>query len=239
MVVHNLTNTPNRNMDNMSNNSSSLKTNKQSQTQPNLSHSTQPRRVSLPSRDGVSFSSFATVHYLLKVPTASLLTDEERHALWYSEKELNASKNAAKTVSRCLRKKVLKDANKKQHLPIRDEDMECVRGLELRSSSERQKRKNIAIYTILECQRRLQARAFSDQAFPTAVVDPILHLAIVSRKATQWSSQVAIADAREDYATLYSTQYSHKHDLNYPSCPISTKRRRIQQSRNEMLAIRY
>jgi len=172
------------------------------------------RRISYTRKEiqGVTFEPNHIVYHLHDIPTAADMTSEEKLTSWYSVDELSVFKDEVRAACRLLRGQsgeVSEPTSQQiQHellpnVPNWDSKLECTRGLELRSSPERIKRKYTAMKLILEYQRRLRLRASSEEGFATQVGDPCSHLALVSSRATRWSTNVATATAKEDYSAAY------------------------------------
>eukprot|EP00957_Ditylum_brightwellii_P186201 14175301-Ditylum_brightwellii.AAC.1 len=208
------------------------------------------RRVSLDA-PSVSFAPNHLVHHLHCTPTATNMTCEEKITSWYSDRELHVFKEDVRAASRRLRCQLHGAAGQTSHqstggFPTNktnfDGEVECTRGLEQRASYERQRRKYLAIQTILEYQRRLQQIASSGKDHATHVVDSCFHLALVSGRATEWFSHIAATTAQEDFASAYPERAHPIDRPTYSFCSIKPallkrghpldiqgkKRRRIQ-----------
>ena len=78
------------------------------------------------------------------------------------------------------------------------------RGLEYRSSLERQRNRLIAIRAVLECQRRLRSGQLPATCPSSAAnVSPDVHLALISAKCTRWARELAALIGRRDFYEAY------------------------------------
>lgn len=79
------------------------------------------------------------------------------------------------------------------------------RGLDYRSSLERQRNRLIAIRAVLECQRRLRSGQLpaTCPSAAAANVSPDVHLALISAKCTRWARELAALIGRRDFYEAY------------------------------------
>jgi hypothetical protein len=115
---------------------------------------------------------------IITVPCFANLAEEERRDLWYRQVEIESFRSVARHACRRLRK---------------DPDAypaDITRGLELRTSLDRQYRKHLARTCILKSQIR----------YPH--IDP-LHLAAIANRCTELPRQEALAQGARDYCEVY------------------------------------
>jgi len=100
-----------------------------------------------------------------------------------------------------------------------DDDGVTSRGLDYRSSLERQRNRLIAIRAVLECQRRLRngqllssslaancpllSSSTTGASSSGAAVSPDVHLALISAKCTRWSRELAALIGKRDFYSAY------------------------------------
>ena len=78
------------------------------------------------------------------------------------------------------------------------------RGLDYRSSLERQRNRLIAIRAVLECQRRLRSGQLPATCPSSATnVSREVHLALISAKCTRWARELAALIGRRDFYEAY------------------------------------
>lgn len=141
---------------------------------------------------------------------------------WYSASEMDAFREAVREAGRKAHIHQLErlagraSARPSSPPPTRDdksggsdedeEDQERTpRGLDYRSSLERQRNRLIAIRAVLECQRRLRSGKLPATC-PSAVaanVSPDVHLALISAKCTRWARELASLIGRRDFYEAY------------------------------------
>lgn len=134
---------------------------------------------------------------------------------WYSPSEMDSFRE------------VVREAGRKAHIhqlerlaegrarpssppPIRDssdeedDDGRTSRGLDYRSSLERQRSRLIAVRAVLECQRRLRSGQLPATC-PSSAADvlPDVHLALISAKCTRWARELAALIGRRDFYEAY------------------------------------
>ena len=108
------------------------------------------------------------------IESLASLSEADRKFLWYSDEDIEACKGRARELSEGIKKGRIQEDN--------------TRGLELRLSPERQRRKYMIIHAILRAQKRY--------------TDP-KQLSNIARKCTVWSKTVAAIVAQHDYCSLY------------------------------------
>jgi hypothetical protein len=145
-------------------------------TKPNMNNSSSrledPTKLS--KRRRVSFKETCTVQV---VEPRSSLNEEDRKKMWYKPNEIEEFHTEARTLSRKLR--ALGD----------DGADSAYRGLELRVSIERQKRKYMSIQCVVMAQKR-----FSDPR----------QLAGLSCRCSQWAAQAARTEAQRDFILAHT-----------------------------------
>ena len=131
-----------------------------------------PKPPSIGSRQSrrVTFHEKRTERYIESI---SSLSEADRKLLWYSEEDVEICKGKAREISEGV----------KQGRVVAD-----IRGLELRLSPHRQRRKYMIVHAILKAQKRY--------------TDPN-QLSNIARKCTVWSKTVAAIAAQHDYCSLY------------------------------------
>ena len=120
--------------------------------------------------------SFEDHHTEISVPSFACLGEADRRSLWYHSIEIDRFRSVARHTCRSLRKN-----------PVAYFD---TRGLELRTSQDRQYRKHLALNCILKAQLR----------FPK--IDP-LHLAAIADRCTSLPRQEALAQGTRDFCDAY------------------------------------
>ena len=130
-------------------------------------------------RRHVSFDDHPTE---IKVPSFACLAERERRGLWYRQAEIEQFRSAAREACRALR----------QDPTAFPEDV--VRGLELRTSLDRQLRKHLALTCILKAQVR----------YPR--IDPC-HLAAIADRCTELPRREAVAQGARDYCAVYNPDF--------------------------------
>lgn len=91
------------------------------------------------------------------------------------------------------------------------------RGLDYRSSLERQRNRLIAIRAVLECQRRLRSGQLPATCPSAAAnVSPDVHLALISAKCTRWARELAALIGRRDFYEAYPEFHSELDDDPIP-----------------------
>lgn len=141
---------------------------------------------------------------------------------WYSASEMDAFREVVREAGRKAHIHQLErlagraSARPSSPTPTRDdksggsdedeEDQERTpRGLDYRSSLERQRNRLIAIRAVLECQRRLRSGKLPATC-PSAVaanVSPDVHLALISAKCTRWARELSSLIGRRDFYEAY------------------------------------
>lgn len=121
----------------------------------------------------VTFHERRTERYIESI---SSLSEADRKLLWYSEEDVEICKGKAREISEGI---------KQGRVVVQEAD---VRGLELRLSPNRQRRKYMIVHAILKAQKRY--------------TDP-KQLSNIARKCTVWSKTVAAIVAQHDYCSLY------------------------------------
>eukprot|EP00957_Ditylum_brightwellii_P039642 2998915-Ditylum_brightwellii.AAC.1 len=161
--------------------------------------STNPSRSKQRLEHAVRFKSSVDIISLLDIPSSSVMTEEEKSIAWYSSNELrNLRSDAKKACKRILFQHRRSNSNtfqKPQHELVA-EDEECTRGLEYHVDIQRQKRNHLAKRCILDCQRRLCARASSPS---TNSSDRAFFLAYRSQKASLWARNIAMSTGQKDF----------------------------------------
>lgn len=114
----------------------------------------------------------------ISVPSFACLGEMERRSLWYRSVEIDNFRTVARHACRTLRKNPMA-------FPA-----DITRGLELRTSQDRQYRKHLALNCILKAQLR----------FPK--IDP-LHLASIADRCTALPRQEAVAQGSRDFCDVY------------------------------------
>jgi len=125
----------------------------------------------------VSFQDHPT---RVSVPSFACFPEAERRGLWYQPAEIDKFRTTARQACRVLRKNPYA-------LPA-----EVTRGLELRTSQNRQMRKHLALACIVKAQRR----------YPN--IDP-LHLAAIADRCTALPRQEALLQGTRDFCDAYSS----------------------------------
>ena len=98
-----------------------------------------------------------------------------------------------------------KSGGSDEHEEDEEHEERTSRGLDYRSSLERQRNRLIAIRAVLECQRRLRSGQLPATC-PSAVaanVSPDVHLALISAKCTRWARELASLIGRQDFYEAY------------------------------------
>ena len=140
---------------------------------------------------------------------------------WYSPSEMDSFREVVREAGRKAHIHQLERLAGGHHVrpssppPIRDgsdedDDEEkdngrtTSRGLDYRSSLERQRNRLIAIRAVLECQRRLRSGQLPATCPSSAVnVSPDVHLALISAKCTRWARELAALIGRRDFYEAY------------------------------------
>ena len=92
-----------------------------------------------------------------------------------------------------------------------------LRGLDYRSSLERQRNRLISIRAVLECQRRLRSGQLPATCPSSAAnVSPDVHLALISAKCTRWARELAALIGRQDFYEAYPELRSELDDDPIP-----------------------
>ena len=110
------------------------------------------------------------------IESISSMSEADRNLLWYSEEDVETCRGEVREMIEKL---------KEGRGLIQEAD---IRGLELRLSPNRQRRKYMIVHAILRAQRRY--------------ADPN-KLSNIARKCTVWSKTVAAIVAQRDYCSLY------------------------------------
>ena len=126
----------------------------------------------------VSFRETCSVE--LVEPLRTSLTPQERDTVWCTPAEMEAFHSEVRNVCRQLRSN--------RHDFIAPEA--SLRGLELRRSAQRQKRKCMTIQCVLMAQRRMKMKHEA--------------LARFASKCSQWASQVAAVQGQHDFLLAYA-----------------------------------
>jgi len=140
---------------------------------------------------------------------------------WYSPSEMDSFREVVREAGRKAHIHQLERLAGGHHVrpssppPIRggsdeDDDKEkdggrtTSRGLDYRSSLERQRNRLIAIRAVLECQRRLRSGQLPATCCSSAAnVSPDVHLALISAKCTRWARELAALIGRRDFYESY------------------------------------
>jgi len=152
----------------------------------------------------VRFAS--TVH--TSVGTIPEYTDTDRCGLWYQYDELQKFKTNARNASQMLRLR-------KRTFPGQVlEDLDFSHGLEHRVCFERQKRKYLAIKSVIASQMILKNRDGCDG------YDTSLQLALISSKLTNWAKEIALKEAKQIELSVGNATNEKYCDtpLRMPSC---------------------
>ena len=127
-----------------------------------------------PARHRVAFQE--TIREI-SIESLTSLSESDKNVLWYKDDEIEAFKETARDLCSEIR------------LGLNTEER-IVRGLELRLSQDRQRRKYLIIHAILRAQRRYQPKQLSN----------------ICRKCSAWSKVVATIEAQRDYCELYEPE---------------------------------
>lgn len=144
-------------------------------------------------RKRVSFRDTCTVQ---RVEHRSSMSKEEVRACYYTHEELEDFQSQARVI--CKNLQLCDKENASSY------DVDTVRGLELRRSVDRQKRKYLTIQCILMAQKRLTN---------------LNQLAGLALRCSQWCTQVAVAEAQRDFI-LACAEPQQEHSL--PQLPPLT-----------------
>jgi len=113
--------------------------------------------------------------------------------MWYQNNELIIIKNEVRTLCRKIHN------NKNQTVPIIDattiksnDTILDIRGLEQRLCKNRQKNKSLAIWGILQAQKRNNDSEF---------------IAMIAQKCTVFAKELAITQAKRDYCEVYDPYF--------------------------------
>ncbi|CAB9503501.1 expressed unknown protein [Seminavis robusta] len=123
----------------------------------------------------VAFTQTCSVQF---VEPHSAMTASERDAYWYKAAEINAFHKQARETCRKLR-----TSSTSLDTPV------VCRGLELRKSPARQKRKLVTLQFVVSAQRKLS--------------DP-RRVALLAAKCSNWAAQVARVEAQRDFIRAYA-----------------------------------
>jgi len=139
--------------------------------------------AALPRR--VTFKETRTV---ISIDSVADFSEAQKEAIWYNEDEIEAFKTRARKV--CIQIRGASNNNEANNTndTTQKEETGDVRGLELRISQDRQRRKYMIIHAILRAQRRYK--------------DP-QQLSNIARKCSVWSKVAATIEAQRDYCSLY------------------------------------
>jgi len=111
-----------------------------------------------------------------------------------------------------------KSGGSDEHEEDEEHEERTSRGLDYRSSLERQRNRLIAIRAVLECQRRLRSGQLPVTC-PSAVaanVSSDVHLALISAKCTRWARELASLIGRRDFYEAYPQFCSELEDDPIP-----------------------
>jgi len=138
-------------------------------------------------RRRVSFSE-ASANTMRTVDSLECMSESEKINAWYHHSEIENFRCNARFLCRKLRSNLTVDVDVGVGADV-DND---ARGLELRASIDRQKRKFLTLKFVVMAQCK--------------IVDPV-SLAILSSKCTAWSNDVAILDGQRDYFAAYDPKH--------------------------------
>lgn len=119
----------------------------------------------------VSFNEYTSAKCIASLAS---LSEHDRNLLWHTEDDIEACKERARALCAGIVQGKTKEEN--------------IRGLELRLSPERQRRKYMILHAILKAQSRY--------------TDP-KQLSNIARRCTAWSKILAAIVAQHDYCDLY------------------------------------
>ena len=114
----------------------------------------------------------------ISIESLAALNEEEKSKLWFTEQEIESFKVEARAL--CERIKL--------GIVTANEETNSTRGLELRLSSDRQRRKFMILQAIIKAQKRYKEPK---------------QLCNIARKCSVWSKAVAAIVAQRDYCDLY------------------------------------
>ncbi|CAB9508706.1 expressed unknown protein [Seminavis robusta] len=132
---------------------------------------------------------------VINVPSFANLAEEERRGLWYRHGEIERFRSVARHACRALRK------NPAAY------PADITRGLELRTSLDRQYRKHLALAAIIKAQVR----------YPQ--IDP-LHLAAIANRCTELPRQEAVEQGTRDFCDAYFS--NNNNDMGIIAAPAVT-----------------
>lgn len=146
----------------------------------------------------VTFQDTCSVQY---VEPRSSLCPQERDAVWYKPTDIEAFHTEARNLCREIRAR--SSSSSSSGVPETDT---TPRGLELRRSMARQKRKHITIQCVLLAQRRMPQQ-------PAQV-------ACLASRCSQWATEVAQVEGQRDFLRAYCSMTAAANLL--PPLPIMT-----------------
>lgn len=137
--------------------------------------------MNLPQHKRVSFNEKCSVEFV--EPPRTSLTPQERDTVWYSPAEMESFHSEARRV--CRQQRIARQESNRLL-----ESVASLRGLELRLSSRRQKRKYMTIQCVLMAQQKMHMKQEA--------------LARFAAKCTEWATKAAAVEGQRDFLLAYA-----------------------------------